>query len=287
MKRYHFLIIIYLYGIELMAQSQSEQHSKIIVTAYSRVPVEEKLLSTIRSIIVGNIASVHPDRIVVPEKDPLVIEKLLSCMDPTCISEIGQNLNLDYIIIAELQPQATNFILYLIATDVKNRSYIATAMINLPSDLSQWKQILSQKALAIANSIPPLNPKTGSLVVLTDPSDIKGILYINDKKVAELPTAPIKGLPPGKIKVKIVAIGYKPYEKEVEISAGEETILEALLVKETKSAKKREKKWYKNKWVWIGVGAGVVALGTGITLGLVLTQEEHKTEWGIPFPDYR
>lgn len=289
MKYCKIVTFFLFFSLNTMAQD------KIIVVTYSNMPqIQEDLLSILRTILVGNFASIHQDRTVLPEKDPLLIERLKGCYEPVCISETVKELDVAYVIIAEVRIQDNSYIVYIIGTDVTNKTYIGTAMVILPQDSSQWVNALVPKVTPLINSIPQLKPKTGSLVIITEPKDPIGEVYINNHKVGNLPLSPIKNLLPGTYTIVISAKGYKQYNKKVTIEAGKETIVEALLQKEVtipefpKEKEKTKSIWYKNKWIWVGVGSGILALTAALTLGITLSQKEHETkEWGIPFPNFK
>jgi len=163
--------------------------------------------------------------------------------------------------------KADNFRFYLAPAIIKERLEL-----EIPKDISDGLHIITVRTSDEAfENLPGKSvqiyvgspEKKGILKVKSEPSGAE--VYLNDKYVGNTPLSII--LDPGTYTVKVSKKGYKPFERKVQIIAGQITPVFAKLqpISETP-----EKPWL------LALGAGIAGIATGILAGYAKRKGYHE-----------
>lgn len=115
-----------------------------------------------------------------------------------------------------------------------------------------------------------ITPTTmGSIVVSA--SQPTADVFVDDRKLGELPLPPVTGLPHGRHRISVVKDGFYDWQSDAYVDPGDTTPVWAEL-------SERPEKWYQKWWVWTIVGVAAAAGGTAAVLA---TSSSPSTGKGV------
>jgi hypothetical protein len=197
-----------------------------------------------------------------------------------CLAAIGKSIKVDVVVAGSVGALGDSYILNIKAVDVhtgKQLQRIETPPLRgKPDELIYDIRVAAYRLLA---------PKAlqGSIMVLTDL--VGAAVKLDGKRVGLTPMSrAVGGLPLGKHELSVDAKGYRPFKETVEVRFQKTTRVVVRLVRAKKNKtgpaplpvtvfRKRPapRRWYQNKWVWIG--AGVTAAIVGGVIGYNLAHD--------------
>lgn len=194
--------------------------------------------------------------------------------DDKCVAAIGKKLGVDVMITGSVAAMGDNYILNIKAVDVAKGTQIrriaTDPLRGSPDELIEAIRVAAYRLLAPEQLY-------GSVVVLTDL--LGATVELDGKSVGATPLpGPVTKLPLGEHTLKVSAKGYTPFEDKVTVrfqkatrvvvhlvvAAGEPGLAAPRLVDRPR------KPWYSSTWAY--VGAGVVALAAGVTIGYLASR---------------
>ena len=187
-------------------------------------------------------------------------KQVLGCdSDTSCLAEIGGALGVDKLVVGQVGKLAENFIISLrliSPTTARVDNRISENFMGTEATLIPAIRTAGRKLLGIDSKDP------GSLGVSSSERD--ATVYLDGKEQGILPMPPIQELGPGRYSLRVQKDGYFDWNGDVYVNPLDNTAMWVEL-------KPRPTKWYKQWWVWTGVG--VVTAGIATTLALTLQPE--------------
>ena len=132
------------------------------------------------------------------------------------------------------------------------------------------KEELKRAVRTVARQLVGVQTDLGGTVAVSGPV-VGADIFINEKKVGELPLKLPTAYPPVRTPVRLVKDGYYAWQSDVFIQPGEENLIWADLTE-------RPSPWYTKWWVWTIVGVAVVG---GATAAVVVLNDEPETGTGV------
>jgi len=229
-------------------------------------------------------------RVVRPEQDPGLAMRASACVDDACLTDVGYDAQAAFLFVINVERSENGHRVTALLVDVLAGQTIASAAFELPLDPMGFTQAAAAPLLPLVNAISVLGPTTGILRI--DVDQVGAAIFIDGRRFGTSPLQPLTDAPPGSHTVRVSMDGFLDFEQEVEVSAGQETAVQATLEPAPPpepAGPPAPPPVYRRWWFWTIIGAVAVGAGLGIGLGVGLNQEEPTgpgQEWGVPFPDY-
>lgn len=186
-----------------------------------------------------------------------------------CLAAIGKKIGVDVVVSGSVGALGNSYILNIKAVDVKTGKQLQR--IETPPLRGKPDELIYDIRVAAYRLLAP-EALQGGIMVLTDLVGAK--VTLDGKHIGTTPmTKAVGGLELGKHELRVEAKGYEPFTEKVEVRFQKATRVVVRLERVKKAGgkaaapvlvyKKRPapKRWYQNKWVWIGAGVGAAVFG--------------------------
>ena len=158
---------------------------------------------------------------------------------------------------------------------IKKRAGTYTLRVSKPG-FGDYLQSVKIKRGRLTRITAYLTELTGILKIDSTPSNAE--VVINGRMYGHTPFS--EALSPSQYDVELRLPGHRVYRQRVELKAGRQSKLAPLLVFAPSVEQREASPWYKNKWVWVGVGS--VLLVTTVVTAVAVTADDNASTGDFP-----
>jgi hypothetical protein len=243
------------------AEEPAPERARVAVLLLATGDLDPNVADELNELLIGGVAARGGSTILgrAELEAQLGESSLLSCIGSMpCIGRLGVQLGVSEVVAGTLAQRDGRWLFDLNRIDVRSGRVVGHAFREALGDLGAVADALSE-ALPTLYEEPEAPVRTGTLVL---ESPVRAEASIDGVSIGTVDgTLRHEGLAPGTHEVRVEAPDHEPWVRTVEVGAGAEVHLTAVMLA-------IESGTPVHPAVWAGIGIGVAALAVAIPLGL-------------------